>query len=131
MRICVSGTFGVTSLVNRLVFNTFSLHHKPTILVTKYKTNGFEVVDLPPDASPMKCDLLILTCKAQEDIKKLALKWFGFHHHLIIAFYGDAPEEAKLVPEAHFVPVDNMSAEGIEKILKIIRLYKYTQDTQK
>jgi len=124
MRVCVSGTFGVTSLVNRLVFNTFSLHHKPTILVTKYRTNGFEVVDLPPDASPMNCNLLILTCRAQQEIETLARKWFGAHNHLIIAFYGDAPEEAKLVPEPHFVRTDNMSAEGIEKILKIIRLYK-------
>tara|TARA_B110000858_G_scaffold154717_1_gene176565 strand:+ start:40 stop:435 length:396 start_codon:yes stop_codon:yes gene_type:complete len=131
MRICVSGTFGVTSLVNRLVFNTFSLHHKPTILVTKYRTNGFEVVDLPPDASPINCDLLILTCKAQEDIKALARKWFGFHHHLIIAFFGDAPEEPKLVPAAHFIKADNMSAEGIEEILKIIRLYKYKTPASK
>lgn len=72
MRICVSGTFGVTSLVNRLVFNTFSLHHKPTILVTKYQTNGFEIVDLPAGCTPMKCDLLILTCKKQEHIESLA-----------------------------------------------------------
>ena len=79
----------------------------------------------------MKCNLLILTCKTQNEIEALARDWFGFHKHLIIAFYGDAPEEAKLVPEAHFVQTDNMSAEGIEKILKIIRLYKYTRDTQK
>jgi len=113
------------------VFNTFSLHHKPTILVTKYKTNGFEVVDLPPDASPMKCNLLILTCKTQRAIEALARKWFGFHHHLIIAFYGDAPEKPKLCPEAHFVPVDNMSREGINEILKIIRLYKYKTPASK
>ena len=120
MRICVSGTFGVTSLVNRVVFNTFSLLHKPTILVTKYKTNGFEVVDLPASAAPMHCNLLILTCKTQQEIEPLARKWFGFHHVLVIAFYGKAPEEARLCPEAHFVPVDNMSREGIEKILQII-----------
>lgn len=120
MRICVSGTFGVTSLVNRVVFNTFSLLHKPTILVTKYRTNGFEVVDLPASAAPMHCNLLILTCKTQQEIEPLARKWFGFHHVLVIAFYGKAPEEARLCPEAHFVPVDNMSREGIEKILQII-----------
>ena len=124
MRICVSGTFGVTSLVNRLVFNTFTLHHKPTILVTKYKTNGFEVVDLPASAAPMNCNLLILTCKTQQEIEPLARKWFGFHHVLVIAFYGKAPEEARLVPEAHFVPVDNMSREGINEILQIIHVYK-------
>ena len=131
MRICVSGTFGVTSLVNRLVFDTFTLHHKPTILVTKYKTNGYEVVDLPPAARPMKCDLLILTCKTQKEIEALARKWLGFHHHLVVAFYGDAPEEAKLVPEPHFVRTDNMSAEGIKKILQIIRVYKYTPQDSK
>jgi len=131
MRICVSGTFGVTSLVNRLVFNTFSLHHKPTILVTKYRTNGFEVVDLPPDASPMKCDLLILTCKKQQEIEALARAWFGLHRHLVIAFYGDAPEEAKLVPEAHFIKANNMSREGIDKILQIIRVYKYKAPASK
>ena len=131
MRICVSGTFGVTSLVNRLVFNTFTLHHKPTILVTKYKTNGFEVVDLPASAAPMNSEMLILTCKTQQEIEPLARKWFGFHHVLVIAFYGKAPEEARLVPEAHFVPVDNMSREGINEILQIIHVYKYKTSTGK
>ena len=131
MRICVSGTFGVTSLVNRLVFDTFTLHHKPTILVTKYKTNGYEVVDLPAGACPMKCNVLILTCKTQQEIEALARAWLGFHHHLVIAFYGDAPEEPKLCPEPHFVPVDNMSRDGIQEILRLIHIYKYTRHTQK
>jgi hypothetical protein len=125
MRICVSGTFGVTSLVNRLVFNTFSLHHKPTILITKYRTNGFEVVDVPAGARTMKCDLLILTCKTQKEIKPLAREWFGLHGLFVIAIYGNSEEEAKLVPDAHFVRTDNMSREGIKEILKIIRIYKY------
>ena len=131
MRICISGTFGVTSLVNRLVFDTFTLHHKPTILVTKYKTNGYEVVDLPAEARPVKCDVLILTCKAQKKIEPLARKWLGFHHHLIIAFYGDAPEEAKLVPEPHFVRTDNMSRDGIQEILRLIHVYKYNTPAAK
>ena len=131
MRICVSGTFGVTSLVNRLIFDRFSLHHKPTILVTKYRTNGFEVVDQPAGTPPMKCDLLILTCKTQEEIEPLAHKWFGFHQHLLIALYGNRSEEAKLCPEAHFVRTVNMSGEGIEEILRIIRVYKYTPQAPK
>lgn len=131
MRICVSGTFGVTSLVNRLLFNTFSIQHKPTILTTIYKTNGFELIDIPRTNSPMKCNLLILTCKAQKDIEPLAKEWLGFHRHLVIAIYGNSTEEPKLCPEAHFVRTDNMSTEGIAEILRIIHTYKYKPPASK
>ena len=124
MRICVSGTFGVSSLVNRLVFNEFSLHHVPTILVTKYRTNGFEVVDLPASAAPMHCEMLILTCKTQKEIEPLVLKWFGLHKLFVIAIYGSV-EKAVLCNAGHFIVTDNMSREGIGKILQIIRTYKY------
>lgn len=130
MRICVSGTFGVSSLVNRLVFNTFSLHHVPTVLVTKYRTNGFEIVDLPASAAPMTCDVLILTCKTQKEIEPLVLKWFGFHKHFVIAFYGSV-EKALLCNAGHFIVTNNMSREGIGKILQIIRTYKYNKVASK
>ena len=125
MRICVTGSFGVTSLVNRIVFDTFSLHHKPTILVTKYRTNVYEIVDIPAGGRQMKCGVLILTCKTQKDIESLARAWFGYHRHLIIAIYGNSSEKAKLVPEAHFIRTDNMSRDGIAEILRIIYTYKY------
>lgn len=131
MRICVSGTFGVTSLVNRLLFNTFSILHKPTILTSIYKTNGFELIDIPRTNSPVKCDLLILTCKAQKDIEPLARQWFGFHRYLIIAIYENATEEPMLCPEAHFVRTDNMSRDGIDEILRIIHTYKYNARASK
>jgi len=131
MRICVSGTFGVTSLINRILFNTFSIFHKPTILTTKYKTNGFEIIDVPPKNRPIKCDLLILTCKKQADIERIAGEWFGFHRHLVIAIYGNSTEKAKLCPDPHFVKTDNMSGEGIEKIIRIIHTYKYKPNALK
>ncbi len=124
MRVCVSGTYGVTSLVKRILFNTFSLHHKPTVLTTKYKTNGFEIVDIPISNSPLKCDMLILTCKTQTDIEPLAKEWLGFHRHLVIAIYENITEQPKLCPEPHFVRTDNMSREGIDEILRIIYTYK-------
>ena len=124
MRICVSGTYGVTSLVNRLIFDSFTLHHKPTILITKYKVNGFEIVDLPAGSTPIKCNLLILTCKTQKDIEPIAKEWFGLHKQLVIAIYGNSAEEARLCPEPHFVRTDNMSKEGIDEILRIIHTYK-------
>ena len=131
MRICVSGTFGVTSLINRILFDTFSIHHKPTILTTKYKTNGFEIIDVPPKNRPIKCDVLILTCKTQIDIESIVREWFGFHRHLVIAIYGDFTEKAKLCPDPHFVKTDNMSGEGIEKIIRIIHTYKYKPNALK
>ena len=131
MRICVSGTFGVTSLVNRLLFDIFSLHHKPTILTTKYKVNGFEVVDMPAGCTPMKCDMLILTCKKQTDIEPVAKEWFGFHRHLVIALYGNSTEKPILCPEPHFIRTDNMSREGINEILRIIHTYKYKAPASK
>jgi hypothetical protein len=131
MRICVSGKFGVTSLVNRIVFNTFSLHHKPTVLVTKYRTNGFEIVDLPAGCTPMKCNILILTCKTQADIESLARAWLGYHRHLLVAIYGNSTEQAKLCPQPHFVRTDNMSSKGINEILRVIRAYKYKPNSWK
>ncbi len=132
MRICVSGTFGVTSLVNRIIYNTFTIHHKPTILTTKYRINDFEIVDMPINVMrPTKCKLLILTCKSQKDLEPIAKEWFGFHEHLVIAIYGNSPEEAKLCPEPHFVRTDNMSRDGIDEILRIIHTYKYNARASK
>ena len=127
MRICVTGSFGVTSLVNRLIYNTFSLHHKPTYLTTKYNISNFEIVDVPHNqaTSPLKCQLLIITCKSQQNIIHIARQWFGFHKHLVVAIYDNENEHATLCPEAHFVRVDNMSREGIDKLLQIIQTYKY------
>ena len=127
----MSGTFGVTSLINRIVYNTFSIHHKPTILTTKYRTNGYEIVDIPQTNRPIKCDLLILTCKTQKDIEPIAKEWFGFHRHLLIAIYGNSTEEAKLCPDPHFIRTDNMSREGIDEILRIIHTYKYKPNALK
>ena len=126
MRICVTGSFGVTSLVNRLVYNTFSLHHKPTYITTKYNITNFEVVDVPHNnaTTPIKCNLLILTCKSQKNIIHIARQWFGFHKHLAVAIYENRNEIATLCTEAHFVKVDNMSCEGIDKLLQIIQTYK-------
>ena len=132
MRICVSGTFGVTSLVSRLLFNTFSIQHKPTILTTKYKMNDFEIIDMPISVlRPVKCDLLILTCKTQKDIESIAREWFGFHRYLIVAIYENEDEKPLLCPEAHFIRTDNMSRDGICQILRIIHTYKYTATASK
>jgi len=131
MRICVTGAFGVTSLVKRLVFDTFSLHHKPTILTTKYRVDDFEIVDIPASAAPMQCCILILTCKTQKEIEPLARLWFGLHRHLVVAFYGNSKEQAKLCPDPHFVRTDNMSRDGILEILRIIHTYKYKQNALK
>ena len=127
MRICVTGTYGVTSLVNRLIFNTFSIHHKPTVLTTKYTLKDFEIFDVPDSehTRPIKCHILILTCAKQQDVEEIARKWFGYHEHLVVAIYKNPTEEPKLCPEAHFVRADNMSREGIDKILQIIQTYKY------
>ena len=125
MRICVSGTYGVSSLVKRILFDTFSLRHKPTILTTIYKTNTFEVLDVPANNPPKKCDLLILTCTTQKDIERIAKLWFGFHRHLLIAIYENTTEEPLLCPEPHFIRTDNMSRQGIDEILRIIYTYKY------
>ena len=131
MRICVSGEYGVTSLVKRLLFNTFSIHHKPTVLTTIYNTNGFEVYDVPAQNNPVKCNILILTCKKQLNIESLAQKWLGYHDHLLIAIYENSDEQPLLCPNAHFIRTDNMSREGIDEILRIIHTYKYNSRAPK
>jgi len=107
------------------------LHHKPTILTTKYNTNGFEIIDVPPTNKPQKCDMLILTCKTQKDIEFLAKQWFGFHNHLLIAIYANVDEQPRLCPKPHFIRTDNMSREGIDEILRIIHTYKYSTPSSK
>ena len=126
MRICITGTYGTSSLVSRLLYDEFSVLHKPTLLTTIYKEGEYEVVDVPDldHAAAVKCDVLILTCKTQEDVKHIARKWFGKHKCLIVALIDAHPEDPTLCPAEHLVQVNNMSREGLIKIVQLIRAYK-------
>lgn len=124
MIICVTGTHGTTSLVHRIVYDTFSVIHKPTILTTIYKENGFTVMDIPEDNRPHKCDMLILTCKSQNELTHIAEKWLGYHKSLIVAIVNSKPEIPILCTEPYLVFVDNMSREGIQDILRLIHINK-------
>ena len=126
MRICVTGTFGTTSLVQRLVYDEFSILHKPTILTTIYREHDYEVLDVPNNsmANPVKCDMLIIACKTQQDVKHLVRKWFGLHKHLIIALIDTEPEEPLLCPKSHLVHVNNMTRDGLLKLVQLIHTYK-------
>ena len=126
MRICVTGTYGTTSLVHRLMYNEFSVIHKPTYLTHIYRADHYEVYDVPnqPHTRPVQCDMLILTCRTQSDVAPIAREWFGYHKKLIVALVNTTPEKARLCPDEHLVQVDNMSCEGISNILRLIRTYK-------
>lgn len=124
MIICVTGTYGTTSLVNRLVFDTFSIIHKPTILTTIYNENGYTVVDVPPSNKPQKCHVLIITCQRQKDAAYLAEKWLTYHQCLIVAIVNAPKERPILCTEPYLVSVDNMSREGIQDILRLIHINK-------
>ena len=124
MIICVTGTYGTTSLVNRLVYDTFSIIHKPTILTTIYDENGFTVVDVPPSNIPQKCDILIITCQRQMDVAHLAEKWLTYHKCLIIAIVNAKKEKPLLCAAPYLISVDNMSREGIQDILRLIHINK-------
>lgn len=125
MIICVTGTYGCTSLVHRLVYDTFSLFHKPTILTTVYRENDFTIADVPPANPPYKCHMLILACQKQSDVTKIARKWLGYHKKLIVALVNAPREPPLLCPEPYFVLVDNMSREGIQDILRLIHINKH------
>ena len=126
MRICISGTFGTTSLVHRLMYDEFSILHKPTVLSTVYKEGEFEVMDIPDNSMsvPVQCDMLILTCKSQKDVEHLVRKWFGLHKRLIIALIDAAPEDATLCPKEHLLHIDNMTREGLLNLVQLIHAYK-------
>ena len=126
MRICITGTFGTTSLVHRLMYDEFSILHKPTILTTVYKEGEFEVIDVPDNnmSMPMRCDMLIITCKSQGDVDHLVRKWFGMHKHLVIALVDAAPELPLLCPDEHLLHIDNMTRDGLYKLTQLIHTYK-------
>lgn len=126
MRICITGTYGTSSLVSRLLYDEFSVLHKPTMLTTIYKEGDYEVVDIPDlnHSVAMKCDILILTCKSQLDVQHLARQWFGYHKHLIVVLIDTKPEKAILCPEEHLLMVNNMTREGLLKLLQLVHAYK-------
>jgi len=126
MRICISGTFGTSSLGSRLLYDEFSILHKPTVLTTIYKEGEYEVVDVPnlEHAAAVKCDFLILTCKTQKEVEHIARKWFGKHTHLIVALIDADPEHPELCPAEHLIHVNNMTREGLLKLVQLIRAYK-------
>ena len=126
MRICITGTFGTTSLVQRLMYDEFSILYKPTMLTTIYREGYYEVMDIPDNnmTMPVQCDMLIITCKSQKDIEHIVRKWFGLHKRLIIALIDTAPETAILCPEEHLLHINNMSREGLLNLVQLIHAYK-------
>lgn len=126
MRICVTGTFGTTSLVRRLMYDEFSILHKPTILTTVYKENDYEVMDMPDNdmTTPVKCDVLIITCKSQKDVQHLVRRWFGLHKCLVIALIDSVPEDAMFCPDEHLLNINNMTRDGLHKLVQLIHTYK-------
>lgn len=126
MIICITGTYGCTSLVHRLLYDTFSVLHKPTILTTIYYENDFTIVDTPPENPPQTCDILILTCQKQAEVEEIARKWLGFHKKLIVAIVNAPLEVPRLCSKPYLVQVDNMSRQGIQDILRLIHINKNT-----
>ena len=124
MIICVTGTYGTTSLVHRILYDTFSIIHKPTILTTIYYENDYSVIDVPSENKPHQCDLLIITCQSQLHILDIARKWLGFHKCLIVAIVNAPPEPPLLCTEPYLVSVNNMSRKGIQDILRLIHINK-------
>ena len=95
-------------------------------MTTIYKEGGYEVIDVPDlkHTATMQCDILILTCKTQRDVEHIARKWFGRHKRLIVALIDTDPEDPLLCPAEHLVRVNNMTREGLIKIVQLIRAYK-------
>ena len=124
MIICITGTYGTTSLVHRILYDTFSVIHKPTILTTIYKENGFTIMDVPPTNKPQICNVLIITCQKQADVANIARKWFGYHTCLIVAIVNAPTEQPVLCTRPYLINVDNMSREGIQEVLRLVHINK-------
>jgi hypothetical protein len=126
VRVCVAGTVGKTSLIHRMLYNTFSLHYKPTNFITIYTHDDLEVVEIPRSehGRPMECDILVLACRSQRDVVDVAAQWFGYHRHLFVVLVcAKKAEKAVLCPEAHLVHVDNIANAGIQKLLHMMLVY--------
>lgn len=125
-RICIAGTTGKTSLIHRMLYNTFTLNYRHTHFITKYKEQDWELVEIPnsPHAKPMHCDILILTCKSQREVVRIAKEWLGFHKHLFVALVDTKDETPLLCPEPHMVHIDNMANEGIQQLIQLVLTYK-------
>ena len=126
MRICVTGTFGTSSLVSRLIYDEFSILHTPTMLTTIYREGEYEVMDIPDNdmAVPVRCDMLIVTCKSQKDVEGLVRKWFGLHKCLVIALINSTHEDALLCPKENLLHIDNMTRDGLLNLVQLIHAYK-------
>lgn len=126
MRICITGTFGTTSLVLRLMYDEFSILHKPTLLTTIYREGRYEVIDVPDNSmtKPLPCDVLIITCKSQKDVQHIARKWFGMHKRLFVALIDSPPEDAILCPDEHLLHINNMTRDGLLNLVQLIHAYK-------
>ena len=126
MRICVTGTYGTTSLVHRLLYDEFSILHKPTLLTNIYREGEYEVMDMPnvDHVKPIQCDILILTCKSQKHVQHFARRWFGYHKHLFVALIDTNPEQAILCPKEHLLMINNMTREGLLNLLQLVHAYK-------
>ena len=122
----MAGTVGKTSLIHRMLYNTFSLQYRPTNFTTIYTHGDLEVVEIPRSehGRPMECDILVLACRSQEDVLDVAAQWFGYHRHLFVVLVGAKNvEKAVLCPEAHLVCVDNIANTGIQKLLHMMLVY--------
>ena len=126
VRVCVSGTVGKTSLIHRMLYNTFTLQYKPTWFTTIYRHDSLEVVEVPRSehGRPMECDILVLTCRTQSEVLDMADRWFGYHKHLFVVLVGaKCVEKAVLCPEAHLLCVDNIANTGIQELLRMMLVY--------
>lgn len=95
-------------------------------MTTIYKEGDYEIIDIPnlPHSVPIKCDILLLTCKTQSEVTDMVRAWFGKHKHLFIILVDSKPEDPVLCPCEHLVHVNNMTREGLLKLVQLIHAYK-------
>lgn len=122
MLVAVTGTYGKSSLIERIKTGRFSLNYVPTRFTEIHKiTMGMTPVALVETKDVIQCDLALLLCKKQGDICHVWERWCQSSTlPPVIVRVGEGldPEPMWLGHDVH--TVSNLSAEGVAQLIYCI-----------
>lgn len=114
MRIAVLGVCK-SSLIERIVYGSFSLQYFPTAAteITKIRLGEYPVA-LIESKLPIECELAILMCHCPNEVLHL---WRLYHQMtpVVVVVVGENPTHQPMYPEMHYI--SNMTTAGIPQLI--------------
>ena len=126
MRVAVCGpnSIGKSSLIQRIARGSFSLQYKPTHFTEIHKIAiGNMPVALIETKDVIKCDVALILCKSQEDVKTIWREYCDVSSlSPVVVRIGENLdyEDSWLCHELH--NVSNLTANGISKLVYCLYL---------